>query len=63
MYYHLYRNVFYHQLLSAIQTEINEEELPRSVWDSAAITEQTSTQTGHPQKFHNTSTDAKDLPR
>lgn len=43
MYYHLYRNMFYHQLLSAIQAEVGEEELPRSELDSAVIAERSDT--------------------
>ena len=35
MYYHLYRNVFSLQLLSAIQAETKEEYLPRAELDSA----------------------------
>jgi len=63
MYYHLNRIRFYHQLLSAIQAEIKEEELPRSVLDSAVITEQNDTTQSAPlQKLSVTATDAKTYP-
>ena len=63
MYHHLNRIRFYHQLLSAIKTEIKEEELPRSVLDSAVITEQNDTTQSAPrQKISVTETDAKTYP-
>ena len=63
MYYHLNRIRFYHQLLSAIKAEINEEELPRLVLDSAVITEQgDTTQSAPPQKLSATATGAKTYP-
>ncbi len=43
MYYHLIRNLFYHQLLSAIQVEIFEPDLPRSELDNTEKSEQSRT--------------------
>lgn len=43
MYYHLIRNLFYHQLLSAIQVEIFEPDLPRSELDNTKTSEQSRT--------------------
>lgn len=60
MYYHLYRTVFYHQLLSAIQAEVYEKELLRSELDSPAVTERSDIiQTPQRNEFSGSETDVK----